>query len=94
MDRRKLLVLAVGLSLAGGAFAQSGGSPARLRGKVDAVSADAIQLTLRNGSKVSAKLPSNARIVWLTVAQPNEIKPGSYVGTAAVTAGGRHAESA
>jgi hypothetical protein len=84
MDRRKLLVLAVGLSLAGGAFAQSGGSPARLRGKIDAVSADAIQLTLRNGTKASAKLPPNARIVWLTVAQPSEIKPGSYVGTAAV----------
>jgi hypothetical protein len=57
MERRKVLVLAVGLSLAGGAFAQSGGSSARLRGKIDAVSADAIQLTLRNGTKASAKLP-------------------------------------
>ena len=84
MHRRKLLVLAVGLSLASGAFAQSGGSPARLRRKIDAVSADAIQLTLRNGTKESAKLAPNVRIVWLTVAQPNEIKPGSYVGTATV----------
>jgi hypothetical protein len=84
MDRRKLLVLAVGLSLGGGAFAQSGGSPSRLRGKIDAVSADVIQLTLRNGTKASAKLPPNARVVWLTVAQPNEIKPGSYIGTAAI----------
>ena len=84
MDRRKLLATAVGLSLAGSAFAQSGGSPARLRGKIDAVSDDAIQLTLRNGTKASAKLSSNVRIVWLTVAQPNEIKQGSYVGTAAV----------
>ena len=54
MDRRKLLVLVIGLSLAGGAFAQSSGSPARLRGKIDAVSADAIQLTLRDGTKTSA----------------------------------------
>jgi len=84
MDRRKLLAIAVGLSLAGSAFAQSSGSPARLRGKIDAVSDDAIQLTLRNGTKASAKLSSNVRIVWLTVAQPNEIKQGSYVGTAAV----------
>jgi hypothetical protein len=84
MDRRKLLAIATGLSLAGSAFAQSGGSPARLRGKIDAVSEDAIQLTLRNGAKASAKLSSNVRIVWLTVAQPNEIKQGSYVGTAAV----------
>jgi hypothetical protein len=55
-----------------------------LRGKINAVSDDAIQLTLRNGAKASAKLSSNVRIVWLTVAQPNEIKQGSYVGTAAV----------
>jgi len=84
MDRRKLLAIAVGLSLASSAFAQSSGSPARLRGKIDAVSDYAIQLTLRNGTKASAKLSSNVRIVWLTVAQPNEIKQGSYVGTAAV----------
>jgi hypothetical protein len=80
MDRRKLLVLAV----AGGAFAQTEGSPARLRGKIDTVSTDAIQLTLRNGTMANAELPPNVRIVWLTVAQPDQIKPGSYVGTAAV----------
>ena len=55
-----------------------------IAGQGRCVSADAIELTLRNGSKASAKLPPNARIVWLTVAQPNEIKQGSYVGTAAV----------
>jgi hypothetical protein len=84
MDRRKLLILAVGLSFAGSAFAQISVSPARLRGKIDAVSADAIQLTLRSGAQASAKLAPNARIVWLTVAQLDEIKQGSYVGTAAV----------
>lgn len=84
MNRRMLLALAAGLALPGGAFAQSGGSPARLRGTIDAVSVDTIQLTLRNGTKASAKLPSNVRVVWLTVAQPSEIKEGSYVGTAAV----------
>jgi hypothetical protein len=41
-------------------------------------------LTLRNGAKAEAKLPANVRVVWLTVAQPSEIKEGSYVGTAAV----------
>ena len=34
MNRRMLLSLA-GMSLAGGAFAQSGGTPARLRGKIN-----------------------------------------------------------
>jgi len=84
MNRRMFLVLAAAVPLAGGAFAQSSDKPARLRGKVDAVSEDAIQLTLRNGAKAEAKLPANVRVVWLTVAQPSEIKEGSYVGTAAV----------
>ena len=84
MNRRTLLALAAAVSVSGGAFAQSGGTPARLRGKIDAVSEDAIQLTLRNGAKAEAKLPANVRVVWLTVAEPSEIKEGSYVGTAAV----------
>jgi hypothetical protein len=45
MDRRKLLVLAVGLSLAGEAFAQSGGSPARLRGKIGSRAVDVAPLS-------------------------------------------------
>ena len=84
MNRRMLLALAAAVPLASGAFAQSSGTPARLRGEVEAVSGDAIQLTLRNGAKAEAKLPANVRVVWLTVAQPSEIKEGSYVGTAAV----------
>lgn len=84
MNRRMFLVLAAAVPLASGAFAQSSDKPARLRGKVDAVSEDAIHLTLRNGAKAEAKLPANVRVVWLTVAQPSEIKEGSYVGTAAV----------
>jgi hypothetical protein len=84
MNKRVFLALVASVSLAGAAFAQSGGTPARLRGKVDAVSEGAIRLTLRNGAKAEAKLPDNVRVVWLTVAQPSEVKEGSYVGTAAV----------
>jgi hypothetical protein len=84
MNKRMFLAVIVGLSLTGSAFAQSGSSPARLRGRIDAISGDTVQLTLRNGTKASARLPANVRVTWLTVAQASEIKPGSYVGTAAV----------
>ncbi len=84
MNRRMLLALAVGLSVSAGAFAQTGGTPARVRGKIDAVSADMLQLTLRNGTKSSVKLPGNVRVTWLTVAKPDQIEKGSYIGTAAV----------
>jgi hypothetical protein len=84
MNRRMLMAVALGLSLSGGAFAQSGGTPARLRGKIDAVSADTLSLTLRNGDKTTAKLPANVRVLWLSVAKPTDIAKGSYIGTAAV----------
>ena len=94
MNRRMLLALAAGLSLAGGAFAQSGGTPARLRGKIDAVSGDTIQLTLRNGTKASAKLPPNARVTWLTVAQTERDQGGQLCRHRRRATGRRHAEGA
>jgi uncharacterized protein Veg len=84
ISRRLLLTLAAGLSFSGSAFAQSGGLPVRLRGKIDAVAGDTVQLTLRDGTRANAKVSSSTRIVWLTVTQPSEIKEGSYIGTAAV----------
>jgi uncharacterized protein Veg len=84
MNRRMILALVAGLTLSGAAFAQSGGTPARLRGKIDAVTGDTIQLTLRNGTKASAKLPENVRLTWLTEARLDQIQQGSYIGTAAV----------
>ena len=89
MNRRAILgiaaVLPVGIAMAGqGAWAQTAGRPARLRGTIDSVTADTIQLTLSNNTKASAKLPANLRVTWLTVAQPDQIQKGSYVGTAAI----------
>ena len=84
MNRRMVLAFA-GAAFAGRrAFAQAAGTPARLRGKIDAVSGDTLELTLRNGTKASATLPPNVRITWLMEAQPADIKEGSYVGTAAM----------
>jgi len=84
-----MLAVAAALAVSGVAFAppadaQTAGTPARLRGKIDAVSGDTLQMTLRNGTKESVKLPADVRVTWLMVAQPTDIQPGSYVGTAAV----------
>ncbi len=89
MNRRMLLaaILAIGFSAGAqipGALAQSGSAVARLRGKIDAVSGDTLQLTLRNGTKASAKMTGDVRVTWLTVAKPTDIAKGSYIGTAAV----------
>jgi len=85
VNKRMFLAFLAGVSLSASVFAQSPGTPARLRGTIDAVSADSIGLTLRSGAKASAKLPAGVRITWLKVAQPGDIAVGSYIGTAAVT---------
>ena len=84
MRKRLFLALTLGVSLTGPAYAQASGSPARLRGKIDSVSGDTLNLTLRNGSKASAKLPADLRVIWITVAKPTDIETGSYIGTAAI----------
>jgi len=55
-----------------------------LRGKIDAVSGDTLQLTLRDGDKATAVLPANTRVTWITVAKPTDIAKGGYIGTAAI----------
>ncbi len=85
MNRRTLLALAAGLSLAAGvAQAQTAGTPARLRGTIDTVTGDSMALTLRDQSKATVALPANLRVTWLSEAKPSDIATGSYIGTAAV----------
>lgn len=84
IKRRAVLAVPALLLAAHSVLAQPSGSPARLRGKVNSVSGDTLQLTLRSGDKVSAKLADNTRVVWLTNAKLSEVQKGSYVGTAAV----------
>jgi hypothetical protein len=83
-NRRMLLTLAIGSLISGNAVAQNSSLAIRLPGKIDTVSGDTVQLTLRNGAKARVELPSNLRVVWLTEARPDEVKQGSYVGTVAV----------
>src|ERR1700712_3620994 len=88
MDRRRLLSLCAATVLASGAaYAQPAPSgqagPARLRGTIDAVSADAMDVSLRGGAKVHVLLPANLRTTYVVPAKLSDIQPNSYIGTAA-----------
>lgn len=63
------------------AFAQSGGG--RLRGTIDSVSADGLDMTTRTGTKAHVKLPADVRVTFVIAAKMADIQPGSYIGTAA-----------
>lgn len=57
--------------------------PTRLRGTIDAVGPDSLDITTRAGSKVHMQLPGAARIVSVVSAKLADIAPDSYIGTAA-----------
>lgn len=86
MNRRILFAALAGSLFAGSVMAQTAPTPARLRGKIDAVHADSLEMTLRNGSKATVKLPAELRVTWLLVAEPGDIKENSYIGTVTVPA--------
>jgi hypothetical protein len=58
--------------------------PMRLRATIDAVDGTSLSLTTRAGEKVTVSLAPNATVVAIVPVQLDDIKPGSYVGTAAM----------
>jgi hypothetical protein len=91
MYRRSLMALTAGLMLAGGAAmaqaptaAAPTAGPARLRGVVNAVNGNTLEMTTRAGAKTSVTLPEQLRVNLMSTAKISEIEPGSYIGSAAV----------
>jgi hypothetical protein len=96
MTRRLLATLGFGLTVGAGgiALAQTpapatpapatpAGPTARLRGTLDSVTATALTMTPRNGGPTTVQLAPTTRVSGITLANINDIKPGSYIGTAA-----------
>ena len=83
MRQTLLASLAFGLAVGamGSAIAQT--PPSRVRATIDSVSPTAITVTPRNGSPTTIALPSDVHISGITIAKITDIKPGSYIGTAA-----------
>ncbi|HET6307481.1 MAG TPA: hypothetical protein VFG12_09865 [Rhodopila sp.] len=52
---------------------------------IDRVDADGIEVTTRGKDKVTLKLADNATVTWIEPIKISAIKPGSFIGTAAVT---------
>ena len=82
---RRSIFAAVGLlSLGGVAFAQAP-APIRVRGVIDAVDATGLHVTTKSGDKVTLKLADDAGFTIIAPIAISAIKPGSFIGTAAVT---------
>jgi hypothetical protein len=63
---------------------QTSTAPTRVRGVIDAIDAHELRVTTRAG-QVTLKLADNAGVTWIEPIAVDAIKPGSFIGTAAVT---------
>lgn len=78
-----LAALAVALvAFSASSFAQE--APRRLRAQIDSVDGQTVMLTTREGEKIKLSLSPMASVTALVPAKLDEIKPNSYIGTAAM----------
>ncbi|SAK62290.1 hypothetical protein AWB80_02760 [Caballeronia pedi] len=84
--RIKLGVSFVTLALASAAFAQTpAAKPARIRGDIVSLSGDTLTVHRRSGDTVKIAVKSDTPVTALKNIKLQDIKPGSFVGTAATT---------
>lgn len=82
------LTACVALTLAGSAFAQApaaANKPIRIRGEIVSLSGDTLVVHRRSGDTVSVALQPETQVAALKNIQLSDIKPGSFVGTTAMT---------
>jgi hypothetical protein len=83
MRQTLLASLAVGLAVGAMGTAVAQTPPSRVRATIDSVTQTAITVTPRNGSPTTIALPADVHISGISIAKIDDIKPGSYIGTAA-----------
>ncbi|MGF6414646.1 hypothetical protein [Paraburkholderia sp. MM5482-R1] len=83
---RALAVPALAAALLATTFAASAqtAAPTGVRGTVTSLSGDLLKVHTRNGQDVDVKLAADTPIRGVTLANVSDIKPDSYVGTAAI----------
>ena len=78
---RMILAAALAATLTTSAFAQQ---TVRLRGTIEQIDGPALTLKAADGATLKLTLTSNARIVAVVKASMNDIKPGVFLGSAAI----------
>ncbi|MFK3794825.1 DUF5666 domain-containing protein [Pseudomonas sp. NPDC088444] len=58
--------------------------PTRVRGAITAIEGDSLKVHSNRGEDLQVNLTPNTQVRGVTLAQVSEIKPGSYVGSAAI----------
>ena len=84
--RLKVGATLAAMALAGGALAQTpDAKPVRIRGNIISLDGDVLKVHRRSGDTVAIDLAANVPISSVKAMQLSDIKPGTFVGTAATT---------
>lgn len=84
--RLKVGATIAAMALAGSALAQTpDAKPTRIRGNVVSLDGDVLKVHRRSGDTVSIALAANVPVSAVKSMQLSDIKPGTFVGTAATT---------
>lgn len=81
--RRHVLAAALCCGLIAPALAQ-GAAPYRIRGTIDTVQAQSMQVTSRTGEKLTLSLAPDLGVTAIVATKITDIQPNSYIGTAAL----------
>ena len=80
-----LITIAASLGVGPVALAQPPAAPGRVRGVIAVVNPHDIRVVTRTGEEVSLRLAADAHVTWIEPIKVTAIKPGSFIGTVAVT---------
>ena len=84
MQQSKMLAVLTGLSFAAAAAAAQTPPPMRIRATIEKIDGNTLSLKARDGHEVTVILTPDAKVVGVTKTQVSEIKPGSFIGSAAI----------
>ncbi len=84
--RHKMRFICLSLAIASVGLAQAGAAQAaRIRGDIVSVNADSMVVHRNSGDTVTVSLPASVKVSALKRMTLADIKPGSFIGTAAMT---------
>lgn len=83
MTRRRILLAATALSLAGLSRARAQGAPRRVRGTIAGLSGRELTVNTREGGTAAIRVAENVSVSALRRVELASVTPGTYIGTAA-----------
>jgi hypothetical protein len=81
---RPLLIAVAAASLVLTSEAMAAGTTSNVRGTIEHVGGDTMQVKESNGTSVTVRLAQNAKIASVSKASLADVKPGTFIGTAAM----------